>query len=312
MDQIRNKWRSLRYAYRVAVRNGQVIPQGPQLSFINKLFVKNADKIPPSLLEKNSTEPGDRNVGESRETNLSNNEKEKSTTENNLISHSACLKPVLSIKKIDAVLENEVPSKKQINSSQMSKVPPHKRGKRPKSRPLVQQKVVWPKATKPIVHQEPAVIENEDEQNEQRGGAKKRRYQREVPMTATQEIVPRRPTSTYASLSIGMSTDRRIVPSYNYDMHNDRPAPERANSPPPPTLKRHESYYDPRYSIFPTIPFDYNDDDMAFFRSLLTWTRRFSEDEKLEFRSEVMRLISRMRSHESADNYYVISQTPFQ
>lgn len=322
VEQMKRKYYALRGAYRTAFKSAQPLPPGPNLSFLEKVW-----NIPPG--GRNSIEAAEKNTGE-----VQKYKKGASPTENNLSSLANSLKPVLSIRKIDAV--------------QVTKASPSKRGRPPKRQSWVQEKVESPKVTKPkpIVSQEQPIVDNDDEPREEGGDTKRCRYQCEVQMASTRESTPPRGTSTYASLSFEddrQLAERRIIPSQNYDSYNDRPSHnydlyndrsshnydsyndrphnydvyidrpvrERSYSPPLSAMRRSESYFDPRrYPMIPTVPLDYHDDDMAFFRSLLTWTKRFSEEEKLEFRSEVMKLISRMRNYESAGNYYVISQTP--
>lgn len=49
------------------------------------------------------------------------------------------------------------------------------------------------------------------------------------------------------------------------------------------------------------------DEDIAFFKTLLTWIKKFDEDEKLEFRYEVMNLIRKIRNHEAIKHFCVTS-----
>lgn len=49
------------------------------------------------------------------------------------------------------------------------------------------------------------------------------------------------------------------------------------------------------------------DEDVAFFKSILKMVKKFDDDEKLEFQTETLKLIQRIRSHKSVKNVYLFS-----
>lgn len=363
------------------------MPQAPQLSFLDKVMLKNpSGKSQHEKVVHVKKRPYQR---------------KESTTVNGIdFSETTFLDPVLSLSKIDGVPINKSTRKPgrppRSSTSAPHKVSPRKSTSKSykatsKKSASEQYEVAVTRGNKSISYKESSSEDELDNESDSR----KSKYRYDVHVASTQRHSPYEQTSTFASLSFengGRSDQRKeIVPAYNvfdggnegrygqehpesrrnmYDAYHDsrfapprgnpesrrmydgyhesrfvqerdpawrnvyderfaharsyspsrtvalpqfydvprdsRLAPEKGGSPPPPTLKRQE-YHDSR---LPMVPADYTDEDMAFFRSLLTWTKGFSEHEKLEFRMEVMKLVSRMRSYDSAGNYYVLSQTP--
>lgn len=53
------------------------------------------------------------------------------------------------------------------------------------------------------------------------------------------------------------------------------------------------------------------DEDLEFFRSLRTWTKHFNDDEKLQFRLEVMKIVEQIHAaNANSNNYVVVSRMP--
>lgn len=68
----------------------------------------------------------------------------------------------------------------------------------------------------------------------------------------------------------------------------------------------------PRFSCHPRPDScEEDDEDFEFYRSLKTWTRHFNDDEKLQFRLEVMKIIDQIRTAKNdSNNFVVLSRMP--